>query len=280
MNAHHPVSRRSRVAGLLTSAIAEARLLAAIDSSVELLIHRTVDEHVADVRSRAVVLSVVEIGEDTRAAHVSAVRMLRSQFPSVPVLAYCDSLPGLSRLILDVARAGVAGLLIRDLDDTPHLLRDALRQARHAAIAERVYGELIPHVRRDARPFLRYAVEHAGGPVDVRHAAADLGIDPGTLGDRLSRAHVPSPHKFLMWVRLAVAGELLCDPGRSAEQVALELDFPSGTALRNLFDRYVGVTTAQIKSCGPHAVVDQLKLVLSRPVQSGIDRPTSYQETP
>lgn len=224
-------------------------------------------------------LSVVEICEEAGAEHVSAVRTLRSQFPSVPVLAYCDALPPSSRL-LEVARAGVTGLLIRDLDDSPHLLREALKQARHAAIGERIYRELVPYVRPDARPFLRYAVDHAGEPVDVRHAAADLGIDPGTLGDRLSRAHVPSPHKFLMWVRLAVAGELLRDPGRSAQQVALELDFPSGTALRNLFDRYLGVTTEEIKSRGPLAVVDELKLVLSRRDRSEVDRPFSYQDAP
>ena len=97
MYSHPPVLRRDRVAGLLTSAIAEARLRASIGSSVELLVHRTVDEHVANVRRGPVAVSVVEICADTGPAHVSAVRMLRSQFPSVPVLAYCDSLPGLSR---------------------------------------------------------------------------------------------------------------------------------------------------------------------------------------
>lgn len=264
MRAHHPVSPRDRVAGLLTSSIAEARLVAAIGSSAELEIYRTADELVAAVRRAIVALCVIEICEETGAAHVAAVRVLRNQFPSVPVLAYCDAPSRSSRLILEVVRAGATGLLIRDLDDSPHMLRDALRQAKHAAIAERLYRELVPHVRREAQPFLRYAVDHAGGPVDVRHAAADLGIDPATLSDRLSRAGVPSPHKFLMWVRLAVAGEMLCDPGRSAQQVALELDFPSGTALRNLFDRYIGVTTEQIKSRGPLAVVDELKLVLSR----------------
>jgi AraC-like DNA-binding protein len=83
------------------------------------------------------------------------------------------------------------------------------------------------------------------------------------LSDRLSRARAPSPHKFLTWVRLAVAAELLSDPGRSAQQVALELDFPSGAALRNLFDRYVRATTEQIKQRGRDVVLDELKGLLS-----------------
>ena len=116
--------------------------------------------------------------------------------------------------------------------------------------------------------------------MNVRRAAADFGIDPGTLGDGLNRARVPSPHKFLMWVRLTVAGELLCDSGRSAQQVALELDFPSGTALRNLFDRYIGITTEQIRARGGLAVVDEFKVVLLRNAQSCSDRPTAYQRTP
>ena len=257
-------TRRDRVAALLASPLAEARLSAAVGSKTELLVQHTVDDHVAVVRHGGVTLSVVEVSSATGAAHVSAIRTLRSRFPSVPVLAYCAALAGSSRLILEAARAGATALLLRDFDDSPHSLREALRHTRRAAIGERVYRELVPHVDASARPFLRYAVDHAADRVDVRHAAADLGVDPATLGNRLNRARAPSPHKFLTWVRLAVAAELLSDPGRSAQQVALELDFPSGAALRNLFDRYVSATTEQIKQHGPDVVLGELKTVLAR----------------
>lgn len=47
-----------------------------------------------------------------------------------------------------------------------------------------------------------------------------------------------------------IAARLLDDPGRTVEQVALMLDFPSGTALRNMFKRYTGLRTSEVRQNG------------------------------
>lgn len=250
------------IAALVASSVAEARLRAAV-RGLALVIHRAAGEHIEDVRTGRVVLSVVEICDQKAASHIATVRWLRSNLPSVPVLAYCAASPGSSEAILEVVRAGATGLLLRDVDDATHRLREVIGEIRRAAIGDHVYDEVAPYVGEGARAFLRYAIDHSGMRISVESAAADLGVDRGTLADRLSRAHAPSPHKFLMWIRLAVAAEMLSDPGRSAQQVALELDFPSGTALRNILDRYAEITTGELKVRGPRAVLDKLKLALS-----------------
>ena len=47
-----------------------------------------------------------------------------------------------------------------------------------------------------------------------------------------------------------MAARLLEDPGRTIEQVALKLDFASGTALRNMFKRYTGLRTTEVRENG------------------------------
>jgi AraC-like DNA-binding protein len=52
------------------------------------------------------------------------------------------------------------------------------------------------------------------------------------------------------WCRLLIAARVLDDPGRTVEQVALKLDFPSGAALRNMFKRYTGLRTTEVRENG------------------------------
>ncbi len=82
---------------------------------------------------------------------------------------------------------------------------------------------------------------------DVANA---LGVHRKTLVDRLKAAQLPSPRAIIGWCRLLVAARVLDDPGRTVEQVALMLDFPSGTALRNMCKRYTGLRTGEVRQNG------------------------------
>jgi AraC-like DNA-binding protein len=266
--------------------MAQARLCDALGGSAALLVDRCAHDHLIRAEVEPVVLSIVEITESTASAHVSAVRQLRAGFPSLPVLAYCDPSGGTSSIV-DVVRAGAASLLLRGVDDTPARCRDAIMRARRSAIAERVFGELAPLLSNDGRVFLRYAIEHCATDVSVDQAARDLGVDRKTLTNWLARAGAPRAREFLSWVRLAVAAHLMSDPGRSAEHVAHMLDFPSGTALRNMVRRYVDVTTAELQQRGgAHLVLEAFKRHLAarppgrgaRPIAATRDAPAPALE--
>jgi AraC-like DNA-binding protein len=238
------------VAALLVTAAAQAHLREVFGGQPALCVQQCTRDHLAFLASDAVVLSVVEITEPTASAHVSAIRALRAGFPSTPVLAYCEPAGGTSSAIVDAIRAGATGLVLRGIDNSRSSFRDAIVRARRSVISERLFAELAPVLSNDARLFLRYAIEHSAVDVSVDDAARDLGVDRKTLTNWLARAGAPRAREFLSWVRLVVAAQLLSDPRRTAENVALALDFPSGTSLRNMIRRYVNLTTTELQRPG------------------------------
>jgi AraC-like DNA-binding protein len=75
------------------------------------------------------------------------------------------------------------------------------------------------------------------------------------LTRRLAEAGFPPPHRLLTWGRLILAAHMLEDEERSADGVALVLDFPSGSAFRNTCQRYLRATPQQIRQKGGAAHV-------------------------
>jgi AraC-like DNA-binding protein len=267
-----------RVAALVVTPAVHAHLRDALGAAAELRAQHCVREHLACVESDRVVLSVIEITEATASAHIECVRLLRSGFPSVPVLAYCDPAGGTSGLIVDVVRAGATGLVLRGIDDSRVVLRTAIQRARRSTIAHQIFMEVAPLLTNDARLFLRYAIEHCAADVSVEVAAHDLGVDRKTLTNWLARAGGPRAREFLSWIRLIVAAQMLSDPKRTAEQVALALDFPSGTSFRNMLRRYVNVTTVELHhGGGASLVLDAFKRQLRNPVAT-IEAPDRVAE--
>jgi AraC-like DNA-binding protein len=105
---------------------------------------------------------------------------------------------------------------------------------------------------------------HSRREMSVEDAATAMGIHRKTLVDRLRSAGLPSPRTIIGWSRLLTAARLLDDPGRTVEQVALRLDFPSGTALRNMFKRYTGLRTSEVReNGGVRCVLHAFKRVLA-----------------
>lgn len=243
-----------RVAALLLTSGARARLCDALGGSDALLSHCNVREHLACIEGESITLSVVEITAATACEHVPAIRRLHSGFPSIPVVAYCDP-RGASGLLVDVVRAGATAIVLQGIDDSRVAFREAIRGARRKPIAEEIFAEIAPLLTDDARVFLRYAIERSESDVTVDDAARDLGVDRKTLNNWLARAGAPRAREFLAWIRLAFAGHLLSDPMRTTEQAALALDFPSGASLRNMLRRYVDVTATEVQQKGGARVV-------------------------
>ncbi|HEX7939721.1 MAG TPA: helix-turn-helix domain-containing protein [Gemmatimonadaceae bacterium] len=77
-----------------------------------------------------------------------------------------------------------------------------------------------------------------------------LGSPRRTLTMRRHTAGYPSPRRLLTWGRLIVAAQMMEDQGRSAERIAASLDFPSGSAFRNICQRYLHATPRQMRERG------------------------------
>ena len=70
-----------------------------------------------------------------------------------------------------------------------------------------------------------------------------------------SPAGLPSPGCLISWCRLIHAAYLLRRPDRTIEQTALMLRFGSGTALRLMCRRYLGIRASRVRELGAHHYV-------------------------
>jgi AraC-like DNA-binding protein len=193
---------------------------------------------------------VVDLRDRAGTPTIGVVRHIRELYPSVPVIAYCALTPDSSRDILELARAGVNDLVLRGVDDVGVPLRAAISSAQDHCGAKEVLAALGPLLPPSVVPFIRYCLENGRRALTVPEVARALGVHRKTLVERHSAAGLPSPSAMIQWCRLLVAARLLEDPGRAVEHVALLLDFPSGTSLRNMLKRYTGLRPGEIRENG------------------------------
>jgi AraC-like DNA-binding protein len=246
------------VGALILDREAQARVRAALacaghggaPGGVAVEFHATGASLLAAVRERRLAAVVLEPRDGAGLATDATVRAIRRGYPSLPVIAYV--LPGraCSADILALARAGVHELVLRGVDDVGIALRAAVSSAVRQSVAERVLREAAPLVGTAALEILRYCLEHAAEAPTIHGVARALGVHRKTLVNRMRAASLPPPRALLGWCRLLVAAELLDDPARPVEQVALELDFPSGTAFRNMLRRYTALGPREVRENG------------------------------
>jgi AraC-like DNA-binding protein len=209
--------------------------------------------------ARPYALVVVEARDADGVPTEEAVRTLRERHPDVPVLGHATARAGLSSDVLALARAGVHELVVAGVDDVAAALRAALARAARRSSAERILHGVVALVPADALPLLRYCLEHATAAPTVPELARALGVSRQTLAARMRAAGLPSPRELAAWCRLLLAADLLAGAGRTVDQVALTLDFPSANAFRNVLRRYTGMGPADLRQTGSAAVLDAFR---------------------
>jgi AraC-like DNA-binding protein len=201
---------------------------------------------------------------DAQGAEVwSTIAAIRDGFPTLPIIAYCAVSPCLSADIVSMVRAGAHELLIRDVDDSPHRLRAIFARARTTCTAAWAGTELAALVPRPVWAPVEYCLQNAYRGITVEEVARSAGIDRRTLTRRFARAGLPSPSAVVAWTRLVIAGVLLEDGGRPLEEIALELEFPSASALRAMLSRHTRLRPSEVReNGGGRCVLSAFKNVL------------------
>ena len=174
----------------------------------------------------------------------------RREFPSLPMVAYCPLTVKAMREVMLLTKAGVDDVLVREYDVVGVVLRQVLASARGRRTASEVLPALAAQLPAEVMPIITCCLEQAGHAVTVEAIARQLGVHRKTLVNRMAAAGLPPPSAVIAWCRLLLAARLLEDPGRSVEQVALALDFGSGTALRNMLRRYARLRPAEVRERG------------------------------
>jgi len=244
------VVRRVIVAAQVRDPVSRARLTEALRTEASVRYCERLIEVLAMVEAGLAGLVVVDHRDHDGLPTLPVVRRLRDEFPSVPIVMYLPMSAAVSGAVMDYAKAGVSQIVFQGVDDLKASLRSAVNAALDQVSAAALAADLDPLIPTSIMPFLRYCLEHGRRDITVEEVAGAMGVHRKTLVDRLKAAHLPSPRAMIGWCRLLVAARMLDDPGRTIEQVALKLDFPSGAALRNMFKRYTGLRTTEVRENG------------------------------
>ncbi|HJU66004.1 MAG TPA: helix-turn-helix domain-containing protein, partial [Gemmatimonadaceae bacterium] len=114
--------------------------------------------------------------------------------------------------------------------------------------------ELVRRELSSTKPTVRDATLVAIGRAHQRLSpealAKILGVRRKALTERLVQAGFPPAQRLIAWGRLIVAARMLEDDERSADSVAMALDYPSGSAFRNTCQRYLRSTPHEIRARG------------------------------
>jgi len=152
--------------------------------------------------------------------------------------------------LVRLIQSGAHALLLADdrltVLDCRRVLTEAVVKSGVSARQAVILAAAPPRVRR----LLEYGLRYAHEPVTVAGAARALGVNRKTLFWWCAEAGLPAPQQLLGWCRLLAVATLLEDSGRRVDHIALDLDFPSGAALRNLLHRYCGVSPSQLRGEG------------------------------
>ena len=193
-------------------------------------------------------------GADAR-DDVALVRQVRAGRPRAALVAYCDDVRESPAAVGALAAAGVHQFVFVGVNDRGVVLRATLDGARQQCTAEVVMAALRPHLPAEIHPMVEAALARPAVVTDVATLARALGVHRKTLFNRCTHAGVASPAAILAWTRIALAGYLLECTGCTVESLAIDLAFPSPTALRNALKRYTGRRATDLRDGGGLAVV-------------------------
>ena len=198
-------------------------------------------------------IGVIDLFVDDR-ANFEGIRLLKQRFPRLTLVAYVTLKSDRAHDLFDAGRAGVDGLVIAGVDDAPRPLLALIEQSESKSLAGMVRRSLdgIDAAVSDA---LLLAISRAHERLTPTDLSRLLALPRRAVLQRLTEAGFPPPQRLLTWGRLILAAHLLEDRHRSADRVALTLDFPSGSAFRNTCQRYLGATPGEIRSGGGAAFV-------------------------
>jgi AraC-like DNA-binding protein len=193
---------------------------------------------------------------------LEAVRRLKHRFPRLTLVGYVAFSPDRIQDLFEAGRAGVDALVVADRDDSTNGLLTIVGQAESKSLGAAVKRSL-EAIDPSVREAVLLAVTRAHERISPEQLAELLALHRRTLSKRLNAAGFPPPQRLITWGRVIVAAHMLEDPNRSANSVALALDFPSGSAFRNTCQRYLHATPEKIRVLGGagHAVKALLRAV-------------------
>jgi AraC-like DNA-binding protein len=261
-----PADSDSEVIVCVSERAANPRLRDALPSSTVVRTARTnaqLDEmlRAAGDRLRMVIISP---RDETGAPTASLVREFRQRRPRVAIVGYCRAAHEQSQDIIALATAGIHEIVFLDVTDWGNVLRQTFARAAQSCGATVAFDRLAPVVPGLLQPLIEYCLYFPQLCTSVPRVAAALGVHRKTLVNYTQRFGLPGPSVLITWCRLIIAAHLLETRGGAVERVALALEYPSATALRNTLRRYSGHRPADLRRHGMDQMIDEFACLLAR----------------
>lgn len=146
--------------------------------------------------------------------------------------------------------AGAHQLVYEGVNDTALTIAQAVENARRECSADVVFSAIQPLIPPALQPWAHAVVSSPHRITSVTALAADQGVHRKTLVNRCARMGFLSPAELIAWCRLCVVGHQLERTGATVESIALNLEYPSHTALRNRLKRYTGMKAMEVRQAG------------------------------
>lgn len=223
---------------------------------------------------------VVAVPTDPHDGIWEALRTLRRQFPSTPVVAVAvighSSLLGAWRL----GRAEVSELVSvnerLDADD----FRIALGRVHADGVVARLWARAHLQLPDPLVTIVRRALRLAHTPFNTTDLADVSQLHERSLRKYCERHRIPSPQQLVGWTRLLLASYYLDERGRAMREVAELLQFSTPGALRKLIARYTGQSPSALRTRGALDYVARTFEATVVPAAHGQDLGVSSESPP
>lgn len=204
------------------------------------------------IRAESSIPAVVILPARDRSGRPAAatVRALAAGAPGVAIVAYCRPAAPEAGEIRALATAGVHEFLFVGTDDGPGVIRAVLDTARRESAAETVFAALRPLLPPRMRDFADCCLANPTEARTVAGVARLLGVHRKTLFNRCAQEGLPPPQELIAWCRLMLVAHLMTHTMRTIEGIAVDLEFASASALRNMMRRYTGLTATEVRDRG------------------------------
>jgi AraC-like DNA-binding protein len=169
------------------------------------------------------------------------VAAIRASRQGAPVYVYADRTARSMHDLVLLARAGARGVIVRDVDDDPAILRRLLVRGTLERAIESLTLAVQQVVSSRHLPLLLLCIEHISEPPDARECAARLRVSRRTLSAWAQKVGARGVRSLTSRCRVLAAIELMRESGRSIEHVAHMLQFSSSAHLHNTIRRYTGL---------------------------------------
>lgn len=192
----------------------------------------------------------------------------RKRFASTAFVVYSPLEPSAIHLSLKLASAGFRDVvLLGHLDDRrglERLVEDVRTRSARPALPDAVLARL-----RHLPPKLGEAIKNVVRQPRRYRTAADLAsaarMSPRAVARHMHAAGITSPKRLVAGARLACAYVLLCNEGKSLQQIANILGYYSPDQVSKHFDTFVGASASDVRKSMPQGdFLNAMEAVLIR----------------